>query len=74
MPMYVLTHFIPSICELQQAKQGSSSKAGSEVVGHAPTKPAHAACLLYYYFVELCSKFLRLLSCHHNANSEATAS
>ena len=52
--MYVLTHFIPFICEIQQAKEGSSSKAGSEVVGHAPTKPAHAAaaCLLYYYFVE----------------------
>ena len=54
MPMYVLTHFIPFICEIQQAKEGCSSKAGSEVVGHAPTKPAHAAaaCLLYYYFVE----------------------
>ena len=59
MPMYVLTHFIPSICEIQQAKEGSSSKAGSEVVGHAPTKPAHgsmSALLLFCW--KLCSTTL----------------
>ena len=49
MPMYVLIHFIPSICELQQAKQGSSRKAGSEVVGHAPTKPAHVCFIIIFF-------------------------